>query len=127
MKQYSYRKSDGEFDYERYKEIQTAGNKRKLGAQWVREHEIEFISSHLTKLGAQPKFAICHGTRRGNEQTWFRKYLSCEVIGTEISDTADQFPYTIQWDFHDVKPEWLDRCDFIYSNSWDHSYDPIKL
>ena len=48
------------------------------------------------------------------------------MIGTEISDTAEQFPNTIQWDFHDVKPEWIDATDFIYSNSLDHSYDPEK-
>ena len=48
------------------------------------------------------------------------------MIGTEISDTATQFPKTIQWDFHETKPEWLEATDFIYSNSFDHSYDPEK-
>ena len=48
------------------------------------------------------------------------------MIGTEISPTATQFPNTIQWDFHDVKPEWISAADFIYSNSFDHSYDPEK-
>jgi hypothetical protein len=48
------------------------------------------------------------------------------VIGTEISDTATQFPHTIQWDFHETKPEWIDAVDFIYSNSFDHSYDPQR-
>jgi hypothetical protein len=72
------------------------------------------------------EFGICHGTRRGKEQEWFRKHLGCEVIGTEISDTAEQFPHTIQWDFHETKPEWVDAVDFIYSNSFDHSYDPEK-
>ena len=47
-----------------------------------------------------------------------------KVIGTEISDTAAEFPHTIQWDFHETKPEWVDSVDFIYSNSFDHSYDP---
>ena len=49
-----------------------------------------------------------------------------KVIGTEISETAAQFENTIQWDFHDVKPEWLASVDFIYSNSFDHSFDPGK-
>jgi hypothetical protein len=48
------------------------------------------------------------------------------VIGTEISDTAEQFPHTIQWDFHETRPEWINAVDFIYSNSLDHSYDPDK-
>jgi hypothetical protein len=48
-------------------------------------------------------------------------------MGTEISDTAGQFPYTIQWDFHKTKAEWIDATDFIYSNCFDHSYDPQKV
>ena len=31
---------------------------------------------------------------------------------------------SIQWDFHKTKDEWIDSVDFIYSNSFDHSYDP---
>ena len=72
------------------------------------------------------EFGICHGTRRGKEQEWFRKYLGCGVIGTEISDTVEQFPHTIEWDFHETKAEWINSADFIYSNSLDHSYDPKK-
>lgn len=26
-----------------------------------------------------------------------------------------------------MNPEWMAACDFIYSKSWDHSYDPTKL
>ena len=26
--------------------------------------------------------------------------------------------------FPEVKPEWIGKADFIYSNSFDHSYDP---
>ena len=55
-----------------------------------------------------------------------QKYLNIEVIGTEISKTATQFPHTIQWNFHDVKEKWIDNVDFIYSNSFDHTYDPVK-
>ena len=62
----------------------------------------------------------------GKEQKWFSKYIGCEVIGTEISDTAKSFANTIQWDFHEVKKEWLGNVDFIYSNSLDHSYNPEK-
>lgn len=123
---YQYRKPDGTFDYEEYKRIQTAGNRRKIENVWVQEENIAFLASYITQKLGSVAFGLCHGTRRGSEQLWFRKYLSCEVIGTEISDTAEQFPHTIQWDFHNVKPEWLGAVDFIYSNSLDHSYDPEK-
>ena len=41
--------------------------------------------------------------KNGNEQACFSKYLNCDVIGTEISDTATDFPNTISLDFHDMK------------------------
>ncbi|MBT8040243.1 MAG: hypothetical protein KJN78_08375 [Gammaproteobacteria bacterium] len=123
---YRYYDGDGHFDYEKYKAAQTRANQKKLANVWVREENIEFLSNYTRETVGEPAFGICHGTRRGKEQEWFIKYLGCEVIGTEISDTAADFPHTIQWDFHEVKPEWVDRTDFIYSNSLDHSYDPDK-
>lgn len=121
---YPYLKTDGTFDYETYRRIQIEGNRRKLDQIWVLEENIEFLSAYLSRQLEDVKFGICHGTRRGREQEWFRKYLGCEMIGTEISDSAGEFPHTIQWDFHQTKPEWIDAVDFIYSNSLDHSYDP---
>ncbi len=119
-----YLKPDGSFDYERYKQVQIEGNKIKLDYGWAREENIAFLSDYIRRTVGPTRFGLCHGTRRGNEQEWFRKHLECEVIGTELSDTAAQFPHTIQWDFHEAKPEWLGAVDFIYSNSLDHSYDP---
>ena len=123
---YSYINKDGKFDYERYRKIQEEGNKNKLDHVWVLEKNIVFLSNYLKKHLGQVSFGICHGTRSGLEQKWFHKYLGAEVLGTEISETAAQFPHTIQWDFHKIKPEWVEKADFIYSNSFDHSYDPEK-
>lgn len=129
MKLFKYKKKGlfGGFDYDRYKAVQIKGNIENTHLQWVNEETIRYISSYIRNVLGPVKFGLCHGTRRGLEQTIFRDELDCDVIGTEISPTAKDFPYTIQWDFHDVKPEWLSKCDFIYSNSWDHSYDPNKL
>jgi hypothetical protein len=123
---YRYVKPDGSFDYEQYRRIQTEGNKRKIDWVWVVEDNIAFLADYIKRVAGTPHFGICHGTRRGKEQEWFRKYCGCEVIGTEISETATQFPHTIQWDFHETKPEWIGATDFIYSNSFDHSYDPPR-
>lgn len=123
---YKYFKADGSFDYEKYRQIQIEGNRRKIEKIWVLEDNIAFLADYIKRVIGVPRFGICHGTRRGKEQEWFRKYLGCEVIGTEISDSAEKFPHTIQWDFHEIKPEWIDAVDFIYSNSFDHSYDPQK-
>ena len=124
---YRYCRADGSFDRDAYRCTQTEGNKRKLDAVWVIEENICYLAQHIQRRLGRPTFGLCHGTRRGLEQAWFRKYLvGCEVLGTEISDTADQFPHTIQWDFHEIKAEWVGAADFVYSNSLDHSYDPEK-
>ncbi len=118
-------------DYAEYVAVQTAGNARKLDHRWVREATVVFLANYLRGYHAEddnwPTFGLCHGTRGGYEQSWFRRELpGCDVIGTEIAPTATQFPHTIQWDFHETQPEWIGRADFIYSNSFDHAYDPAK-
>jgi hypothetical protein len=121
---HSFRKSDGTFDAERYRRVQQQGNEGKIHKTWVIEGNIEFLAGYLRQTLGEVRFGICHGTRRGNEQKWFRQYLGCDVIGTEISESAREFPHTIQWDFHDENPEWLGKADFVYSNSFDHTHDP---
>ena len=113
-------------NYEEYKTVQIEGNLRKLDRVWVSEDNIELLSDYIKKNVPNLSFGLCHGTRRGVEQVFFRENLGIEVIGTEISPTAADFPHTIEWDFHEVKDEWLGSVDFIYSNSFDHSYDPEK-
>jgi hypothetical protein len=123
---YQYTKADGSFDYEKYRQVQIEGNKQKATKVWALEENIVFLSRYIEGVVGSPKFGLCHGTRRGLEQAWFKKHLQCDVLGTEISDTAKDFPDTIQWDFHEVKSEWVNSVDFIYSNAFDHSYDPQK-
>lgn len=119
---------DGVFDYDTYRDIQVAGNKAKINAQWVGEDHIRLLSDYINLLRPEISFGLCHGTRSGAEQMWFSQHLSGNpfVLGTDISDTAADRPQSIVWDFHNIKPEWIDAADFVYSNSWDHSYDPLK-
>jgi len=113
-----------------YVALQTQGNKNKLYWQGVQNEEIGALADWLTKhVHFMNHVGICHGVRQGHEQRWFQERLGWKpgsIIGTDISDTATWFPNTIQQDFHEVKPEWLSRVDFIYSNALDHSYDPQK-
>jgi hypothetical protein len=113
---------------EQYTDIQTAANKRKLERQMVRYPQIRFMAAYINRTYGAVDFGICHGTRRGGEQAAFSKCLSGnpKVIGTEISDTAIEFPNTIQWDFTEQNKNWADSADFVYSNSWDHSRDPYQ-
>lgn len=123
---FKYRGWLGSFDYKKYLRIQEAGNKKKINNVFAKEENILFLSGYLRNNLENISFGICHGTRRGLEQQWFSEQLRCDVIGSEISETACQFPKTIQWDFHDVKPEWVGKASFVYSNSLDHAYDPAK-
>ncbi len=120
---------DGKFDYELYREIQTLGNKGKIDRVSVQQSNIEYLCRELEKHVSPIDFVLCHGTRNAAEQKFFAAALpqAKTILGTEISDTADQFPMTIQWDFHEVKPEWRGAVDVVFSNSFDHSYDPDKL
>lgn len=117
-------------DYETYRRVQEEGNKAKLAAQFVKKSHIFFLAEWMTAAragGDKVTFGLCHGVRRGKEQSWFMKRLDgAKVIGTDISETASEFENTVQWDFHDDNPEWQGRADFVYSNSWDHAYDPGK-
>jgi SAM-dependent methyltransferase len=114
-------------DYETYRKVQEEGNKAKLGAQFVKKGHIFFLAAWMQAQGAAVDFGLCHGVRRGKEQAWFRRKLgNANIIGTDISETATEFPNTVQWDFHDDNPDWQGRADFVYSNSWDHAYDPGK-
>lgn len=117
MKIYKYE------SYEDYVAAQTEANVRKIKNVWVKESTISDISKNSPFASA----IICHGTRNATEQKYFKKYFpNAEIIGTEISYTAKDFPMTVQHDFHELLQEWNDHFDILYSNSFDHSYDPEK-
>jgi len=110
--------------YDEYVAQQTKANKRKLDRVSMEESAAVMISKYVKDKMTNASFGICHGVRSAWEVKKFNELLGFRIIGTDISDTATQFSNTIQWDFHDVKGEWLNNVDFIYSNSLDHSYDP---
>lgn len=123
MKLYSHK------DYKEYKQAQTEANKKKIKNSYVDKNSIKYlVDYYVEKFKNLPKKVLCHGTRRGLEQQYFKDFLGdgIEILGTEISDTATTYADTIEWDFHNVKHTWLNYYDIVYSNSFDHSYDPDK-
>lgn len=118
--------------YEEYINAQIDANKRKIHNSYVDPVSLGFLVTFLYKeYSLQPKQIICHGTRRGLEQQYFLETYSSlgiypNIVGTEISPTANEYPNTIQWDFHDIKNEWINSIDLIYSNAFDHSCKPIE-
>ena len=115
-------------DYETYRRVQQEGNERKLHLVYARERDIAHLARYAQQRIGNVRAVLCHGTRNGAEIKWFKANLSgsATVLGTDISSTASRFPDTIQWDFHEMKPEWAGRWNVVYSNSWDHAYDPKR-
>lgn len=117
MKIYEYK------NYEDYVEAQTKANVEKIKNIWVKEATINQIFIYKPFAAT----ILCHGTRNAAEQKYFKRlYPSAEILGTEISHTASNFEMTIQHDFHEVLESHVGKCDIVYSNSFDHSYDPEK-
>lgn len=111
-------------DYEEYRNAQIKKNHKKIHLVWVKKKELLKVINHANQNIPEINFGICHGVRNAWEVKQFRKHFKADIIGTEISDTATEFDNTIQWDFHDIKDEWVGKADFIYSNSFDHSNRP---
>lgn len=108
--------------YEEYVAAQTEANKRKIKNVWVRKETIELIAQRIV---SPVRNILCHGTRNGAEQHFFKQQFPlAHVVGTEISDTASDFKFTVHHDFHKPRAIWVEACDIVYSNSLDHSYDP---
>ena len=115
MKIYQYK------DYDEYVASQIEANIRKIKNIWVEKKTIQEIS----RQHGPANTILCHGTRHAAEQKYFKDfYPDAEVLGTEISPTATNFPLTMQWDFNQVNEEWIGEYDIVYSNAFDHSCDP---
>jgi SAM-dependent methyltransferase len=114
-------------DYAAYRRKQNAGNAAKIDTIFVKEANIARLAAYIDhRLGAAPRI-LCHGSRNGAEMRYFKNALpEATVLGTDIADSASNFPDTVQWDFHDLNPEWVGGWDVIYSNSWDHAFEPER-
>lgn len=109
--------------YDQYRSVQIQHNKRKLDTVWADERTLSVIAEDLKSHGLGAT-GICHGARNGYEVKWFRKRLGGEIIGTDISDTANDFDNMVTWDFHDVNPDWVGKFEFVYTNSLDQAMNP---
>lgn len=114
--------------YDQYKQIQVNANALKFTQVYAEDPELRRIASHFRRHGRSEGLGLCHGVRNGYEVRKLRSLIpGINIIGTDISDTAAKIDNCIVWDMHEVKPEWLGAVNFMYSNSWDHSYDPNLL
>jgi hypothetical protein len=124
-----------------YREAQVEQTNRKYKkfdrGTWDTEIGMVNLAKYIAgeyRIGVSPgkyMYGLCHGTRHGIEQQIFKigfllaGYHGVAMLGTEIADIAAGEADTIIWDFHDIKDDWINNIDMIYSNSLDHSYDPV--
>lgn len=119
-----YQHDYGRGGYDAYRRTQIEWNRAKLDKVWADERTLEAIARDIERRGLRS--GICHGARNGFEVGWLAKRLGGEVIGTDISDTAAQFPGMVVHDFHEQRADWVGRWGFIYTNSLDQAFDPGK-
>lgn len=121
--------------YEKYVDSQKEGVYNhpvvpdSVNYEWINYSEVLFLKDNIidpyfNSLNIIPKHGICHGAKLGKENLWFEKETGVDFIGTDISIGDNKETKLIQWDFHNVKKEWENKFDIIYSNALDHSYDP---
>jgi hypothetical protein len=114
--------------YDEYKRVQVAANKLKYHNVYAEDPELRRIAADFKSRVKHARAGLCHGVRNGYEVRKLRQLLpAVNIVGTDISETAATIPNCIVWDMHELKPEWINRIDFIYSNSWDHTYDPEMM
>jgi len=116
-------------NYNEYRKLQVDANVRKLHRVWATPDEMRRVADAIRANTPEPTLGLCHGARNGQEVRLLLEELpeAARVIGTDISPTADAIEHMTTWDFHDPNPDWHGRADFIYSNSWDHTYDIDRI
>lgn len=108
-----------------YRTTQIFHNKRKLDKVWADDATLTALVADLQSGNTDGDIrGICHGARNGYEVGKLRELTGGEVIGTDISETASQFPDMVVWDFHEDNPDWHGRFDFVYTNSLDQAMRP---
>ena len=115
---------DYEGGFSAYRETQIHWNKAKLEKVWADDRTLEAVAADIERRGLRN--GICHGARNGYEVGWFSDRLGFDVVGTDISETATQFPHMVVHDFHEQRDDWVGKFDFVYTNSLDQAFDPEK-
>jgi hypothetical protein len=110
--------------YEQYRATQVFHNRRKLEEVWADDSTLQSLVGHLKGRIPAPRAGICHGARNGWEVEALARLTGAEVIGTDIAETATQFPHMVVWDFHEENPAWRGKFDFVYTNSLDQAMRP---
>ena len=111
-------------DYESYKKAQIKGSHRRPNRRpAIDKIEIDAIVAEW-KDRPTPGKVLCHGARCGTELNLFQAaWPAAVLIGTDL---APRVPSVLEWDFNQPNAEWTGKMDLVYSNSLDHSPNPLE-
>jgi len=96
---------------------------------WVDEAMINNINRLIHIHTREIKNIVCHGCRNGLEVNLLQDINPGVIVyGTDIYNEAYMYDrkYFRNIDFDTIPEEWLGYFDVVYSNSIDHSRDPVK-
>jgi hypothetical protein len=116
-------------DYEEYVRTQQSLTATKVNAVWGSEKELLDVNELIHRYVSNIETMVCHGCRNGFEADFFQKLNpNAKVFGTDLYDQAYRYDRTYfrNIDFDIVPGEWVKYFDVIYSNSIDHSRNPIN-
>ncbi len=121
-------------DYDWYVEVQRRLTAKKTSNgttyfTWCTEKMMEDVNHLIHQYVSSILTILCHGCRCGTEVNELQKLNpEAKVHSTDIYGIAYKFDRTYfrEMDFDLVLDEWKGYFDVIYSNSLDHSRDPIN-
>lgn len=121
-------------DYDYYVMSQKSLTRKKTNngvnsMTWVDEEKVFIINQLIHTYIENIKTMVCHGCRSGVEVDMFQNLNpTSEIYGTDIYKHAYKYDKNFfrDIDFDTIPKGWTDYFDVIYSNSIDHSRDPVN-
>lgn len=117
--------------YEDYVEAQRQTVARKGTGPYFTDAEMDRIAEWCKDHGLEVKTGICHGARNGLEAEELMKRLpGSTIFGTDLfphsgrSRLVPTKAKVVEWDFNKKNRRWMGRFDLVYSNSFDHAFNP---
>ncbi len=96
---------------------------------WVSEGMLQNINEILHSYIRNTETIVCHGCRNGFEVNVLQDLNpNAKVFGTDLYGPAYKYDRTYfrEMDFDIVPKEWKGYFDVVYSNSIDHSRNPVS-
>lgn len=117
---------EAESSNEKYEAIQRAASERKYTLSWARQDTCNEILRMLADIDNLARSILCHGVRRGEELDYFSHANVQEIVGTDLYVPPDADCRIVECDMNKSHRAFDLRFDVIYSNSIDHSLNPIE-